>query len=580
MDGPPAGPAWGGAILAKLRAEMSCGVCGELMADPHVVPICGHAFCRDCIHGVLEGPGITQSRCPTCRQPVWKRELLRNHKYASMIELLATDLGLRWDEAALQIWAVGLLSGTNLSDLLRSTELRLHARAVGGVAVSLAGADTQAPSPDIPPTEPMELDQSLASASQLQRLTAAPGGGGAGAAAAVLEARGMEEEEIPDSQEGEGWLSLSDGARGAWPAGPQPVPFSSPRPAEPGARGGQAQPSKPQGEELIGRRCEVWWPGELCFYGGVITACREGGSPAPHATPYLYDIQYDDGDVDNDIALLDYREVFQDGESIIQVLRSSEAEEGSVGDDGGGEAEGERAKVVLAASGVRAEAQRTMESLAARMSDCRVEDAVSMATTHLVVGTDAQGLALQRSTKYLTAMARGLWIVTDRWVTDSAAAGGWEPEAPYEVAGDKHARGGPQRARLRVARGEAPLLAGIPCLLDSDGYSLTLDPAALKRIALLAGATMVERCGRHFVPEGSALADTGADGRPPADAIAGTVRVLVCGAQLGAVAGDSVQASPALRWADSGAVCVHFNWVIDSLSEGALLPNTPYLLSP
>lgn len=96
MDGPPAGPAWGGAILAKLRAEMSCGVCGELMADPHVVPICGHAFCRDCIHGVLEGPGITQSRCPTCRQPVWKRELLRNHKYASMIELLATDLGLRW----------------------------------------------------------------------------------------------------------------------------------------------------------------------------------------------------------------------------------------------------------------------------------------------------------------------------------------------------------------------------------------------------------------------------------------------------------------------------------------------------
>jgi hypothetical protein len=75
-------------LLRDLYAELSCGLCGNLFHDPHVVPICGHAFCFDCICGVLEGPGVTQSRCPLCHQPVWKRELSRNHKYANLVQLL------------------------------------------------------------------------------------------------------------------------------------------------------------------------------------------------------------------------------------------------------------------------------------------------------------------------------------------------------------------------------------------------------------------------------------------------------------------------------------------------------------
>lgn len=58
---------------------------------------------------------------------------------------------------------------------------------------------------------------------------------------------------------------------------------------------------------------------------------------------------------------------------------------------------------------------------------------VLRATTHLVVATDAQGRTLQRSTKYLTALARGIWVMSDKWVMDSAKAGGWLPEPPYEA---------------------------------------------------------------------------------------------------------------------------------------------------
>mmetsp|Transcript_32446 Transcript_32446/g.91942 ORF Transcript_32446/g.91942 Transcript_32446/m.91942 type:complete len:309 (+) Transcript_32446:300-1226(+) len=77
-------------LVQELLGELSCQLCRQLYRDPHVVPICGHTFCRDCIHGVLEGPGITQSQCPVCRKPVWKRELVRNHKYANLVVIAAS----------------------------------------------------------------------------------------------------------------------------------------------------------------------------------------------------------------------------------------------------------------------------------------------------------------------------------------------------------------------------------------------------------------------------------------------------------------------------------------------------------
>jgi len=73
------------ATIALLEVELTCSLCGNMFENPHTVPSCGHAFCRECIIGTLEGPGISSSHCPTCRQPVWKNELMHNTKYGNLV---------------------------------------------------------------------------------------------------------------------------------------------------------------------------------------------------------------------------------------------------------------------------------------------------------------------------------------------------------------------------------------------------------------------------------------------------------------------------------------------------------------
>eukprot|EP00873_Tetraselmis_striata_P002667 jgi/Tetstr1/422931/TSEL_013711.t1 len=67
----------------------------DLFDDPYTVPGCGHAFCRSCIIATLEGPGISSSHCPTCKQPVWKCELARNTKYANLVAAIRGAVRLR-----------------------------------------------------------------------------------------------------------------------------------------------------------------------------------------------------------------------------------------------------------------------------------------------------------------------------------------------------------------------------------------------------------------------------------------------------------------------------------------------------
>lgn len=40
----------------------------------------------DCVVATLEGPGIAKSECPTCHQPVWKKDLKRNLTYENLID--------------------------------------------------------------------------------------------------------------------------------------------------------------------------------------------------------------------------------------------------------------------------------------------------------------------------------------------------------------------------------------------------------------------------------------------------------------------------------------------------------------
>jgi hypothetical protein len=45
---------------------LMCPVCLETVEDPHVLPQCGHTFCKRCIDGASMGRGTLP--CPTCRQ--------------------------------------------------------------------------------------------------------------------------------------------------------------------------------------------------------------------------------------------------------------------------------------------------------------------------------------------------------------------------------------------------------------------------------------------------------------------------------------------------------------------------------
>eukprot|EP00873_Tetraselmis_striata_P007757 jgi/Tetstr1/428021/TSEL_000166.t1 len=88
-----AGSPW--RLVGELESELTCKLCADMFDDPYTVPGCGHAFCRSCIIATLEGPGISSSHCPTCKQPVWKCELARNTKYANLVAAMRGPVQLR-----------------------------------------------------------------------------------------------------------------------------------------------------------------------------------------------------------------------------------------------------------------------------------------------------------------------------------------------------------------------------------------------------------------------------------------------------------------------------------------------------
>lgn len=45
---------------------LMCPVCLETVEDPHVLPQCGHTFCKRCIEGAACGQRSVN--CPTCRR--------------------------------------------------------------------------------------------------------------------------------------------------------------------------------------------------------------------------------------------------------------------------------------------------------------------------------------------------------------------------------------------------------------------------------------------------------------------------------------------------------------------------------
>ncbi|KAL6776020.1 hypothetical protein ACKKBG_A19475 [Auxenochlorella protothecoides x Auxenochlorella symbiontica] len=69
-----------------LVQAVTCPLCHGPFVNPHSFGTCGHTFCRVCVVERLEGPGVTSSMCPTCRQPAWKNDLVYNHRMANVVE--------------------------------------------------------------------------------------------------------------------------------------------------------------------------------------------------------------------------------------------------------------------------------------------------------------------------------------------------------------------------------------------------------------------------------------------------------------------------------------------------------------
>ncbi|GMH42794.1 hypothetical protein BSKO_10713 [Bryopsis sp. KO-2023] len=70
-------------LLANLRLELLCPLCGELFRDPVFGP-CGHTFCRTCAN-ILQRAS-DQPECPECLKPLTKIQLNPNYMVACVVK--------------------------------------------------------------------------------------------------------------------------------------------------------------------------------------------------------------------------------------------------------------------------------------------------------------------------------------------------------------------------------------------------------------------------------------------------------------------------------------------------------------
>ncbi|CEP01382.1 unnamed protein product (mitochondrion) [Plasmodiophora brassicae] len=159
--------------------------------------------------------------------------------------------------------------------------------------------------------------------------------------------------------------------------------------------------------------------------------------------------------------------------------------------------------------------------------------------THLICFVDERRLA-KRTLKYMHAVARGIWVVSSHWVAESAAAGRWLDEEPFEVQGDSStpdATGAPRQSRFCLAR----VFAGMRFVLDKD------DPKVPDLAELIAFA------GGAVVPRGEAAF------------------CMICAHDLALSRAQKIVL-------DYNTIPVSLAWVFDSVSRYTVCDTRPYRL--
>jgi hypothetical protein len=71
-----------GACAQGILARLQCAICLQTLNNPHSLP-CTHTFCYDCINQWARQAQSTH--CPLCKQPFFRRSIVRNHTIAEII---------------------------------------------------------------------------------------------------------------------------------------------------------------------------------------------------------------------------------------------------------------------------------------------------------------------------------------------------------------------------------------------------------------------------------------------------------------------------------------------------------------
>ncbi|GFH47627.1 hypothetical protein CTEN210_04102 [Chaetoceros tenuissimus] len=69
-------------FIAELKQDLECPICIEPFNNAHMVPECGHHFCKKCIEAALQN---CNNECPICRSKITSKRGLRQGKLISRI---------------------------------------------------------------------------------------------------------------------------------------------------------------------------------------------------------------------------------------------------------------------------------------------------------------------------------------------------------------------------------------------------------------------------------------------------------------------------------------------------------------
>ncbi|CAL4062939.1 unnamed protein product, partial [Meganyctiphanes norvegica] len=119
-------------------------------------------------------------------------------------------------------------------------------------------------------------------------------------------------------------------------------------------------------------------------------------------------------------------------------------------------------KMVLLGSGLSPGKYKSLEKLS-KLLRVRLATEFSQDVTHVVAETQAgNSCVCQRTTKYMTGLVSGKWILSHKWLEECLSVGGPVNPVPYEIQGTTHNANsnGPASARDNTAKMNPGLFNG------------------------------------------------------------------------------------------------------------------------